>query len=356
MTAAVSSPTAATYVAPAATAAQASDTDPAVQASPAATTTAASVASVTNLSPDTVAALVAQQTTDPSAATPITPAGTPPSSTSSAWSADVFAGASDLVQQVQHYASLLVDGSGASDTAKATAMAQLYQLRFKVGGSATDPSKDHWFTQSTAAQRQVVDAEIDDSSFFKQGIAAASRFNATGMGLARAGDRSASSSESARFSQLSTQQQTLIWAGGFSQFQSLDDFKSYLAEQAAGNAAMQAAIGQGDAASAGRSGTRTTGAPVLNTPVLNAPVLNNAAPASDDPATKAAKSLLATGPGVSMADVALSLLQNSASAQATADDDEAARAKTGEGGNGGLAAGKSTTADADPASRAAPAA
>lgn len=357
MTAVVSSSTAATYVAPAAAASEPAATDSAQQGDSNAPSAAATVANTANLAPDTVAALVAQQTTDASAttasATPSSPSSTTPASSAPTSTDDVFAGASDLVLQVQHYASLLVDGSGASDTDKANALAQLYQLRFKVGGSATDPSSDDWFTQSTAAQRQVVNAEIDNSSFFKQGNAAASQFNAAGISLARAGDRSAASSEFARFSQLSTQQQTLIWGGGFSQFQSLDDFKSYLAQQAAGNAAMQASINQSDAAQAATSPSKTGADQALDalTPA-----------ATDDPVTKAAKSLLTAGPGVSMADVALTVLQNSAAAQAKAKADADAtdkpgrdgtdRAKTSDAGSSGSASGEpaSTTPADAPAS------
>lgn len=310
MMAAVSSSTAAIYVAPTAAASAPPDTGSATQGDPAARPAATPPAGSAMLAPDTAAALVAQQATD---------------------TADTFAGASAIVQQVQQDASLLVDGSGASDADKATAFARLYQLRFKVGGSATDPSKDDWFTQSTAAQRQVVNAEIDNSSFFKQAVAAASKFNAVGIGLARAGDTSASNSESARFAQLSTEQQTLIWAGGFSQFQSLDDVKSYLARQAAGNAAMHAAA---DAAS-GQAATSAAAA---------ASATAAASPASDDPVTKAAKSLLASGPGVSMADVALTVLKNSAAAHdaaAKAGGDKADRGGADHGESGHAKAGDS---------------
>ena len=150
---------------------------------------------------------------------------------------DVFAGASSIVQQVQYFASMLVDGSGASNADKATATANLYQLRFESGGDGTRPSEDDWFTQSTQAQRDVVNGEIEGSSFFKQSISAAAQFNSVGIASARAGNPSGTPSESARFDQLSSDQQILVWAGGASQYGSLDAFKSALAGYASANTA-----------------------------------------------------------------------------------------------------------------------
>jgi hypothetical protein len=199
-----------------------------------------------------------------------------------------------LVAQVQQLAGVLADTSGASDADKASALANLYQLRFKSGGDGTDPSSDAWFTQSTPAQQQAVESQIEGSTYFKQAILAATRFNGAGIETARSGlPFDASKTEAARFGQLSPDQQTLVWAGGASQFGSLADFKAWLAKQAQGQAAMA-------------SDLKATAPP-------------NTADASDD-ATGAAEAVktLATTPTGTAADAALTLLRKAAAAQAAA--------------------------------------
>ncbi|HEX3918692.1 MAG TPA: hypothetical protein VHW60_15250 [Caulobacteraceae bacterium] len=195
-----------------------------------------------------------------------------------------------IVAQVQQLAATLEDTSGASDADKATAFADLYQLRFESGGDGTDPSMDEWFTESTPDQQKAVESEIEGSTFFKQAVSAATLFNGAGIETARSGlPFDPTKTEAARFSQLSPDQQLLVWAGGASQFASLADFKTYLAQQAQGQAAAARDLKSTAPAGAGA--------------------------ASDDGAAAAVKTL-ATTPTGTTADVALTLLKKAAAAQA----------------------------------------
>jgi hypothetical protein len=123
------------------------------------------------------------------------------------------------------------------------------------------------------------------------------------MASARAGNPSGAPSESARFDQLSSDQQILVWAGGASQYGSLDAFKSALAGYASANAAAagsEAASATGKGASDQASDGSTTSS------------------AADDAMAQAVKSLLDPNPTQTTADVALTLLKNGAAAQAVA--------------------------------------
>ncbi len=138
-----------------------------------------------------------------------------------------------IVLRAEHLAGMIADGSTASDADKATALAGLYQLRFKSGGYATGADANGWFNQSTQAQRDQINNTVDKSAFFKQAVSAASQFNADGMAIARAGQSSDSSlTPHARFNQLPADQQVLVWAGGASQFGTLEQYSAFLQQQA----------------------------------------------------------------------------------------------------------------------------
>jgi hypothetical protein len=213
----------------------------------------------------------------------------PPSSSGDA------ASGGGIVEQVQQLAAVLSDTSGASDADKASALASLYQLRFATGGSPTAPSLDAWFTQATPTQQQAVTTQIDQSTFFKQAVTAATQFNSAGVATARSGAPfDFSQTEWSRLSQLSPDQQLLVWAGGGSQYGTLDAFKGHLEKQAQGQAADNAAAIA--AAASKDTGTDTS---------------------DPDGAAEALKTL-STKPAGTAADIALSLLTKSATAHAAA--------------------------------------
>lgn len=144
-------------------------------------------------------------------------------------------GVPSIVLQAQQMAGIIADGSTASNADKATALAVLYKLRFS---DPTAPSSEAWFAQSTQAQRDQINNAVDKSTFFKQAVSAASQFHADGMAVARAGQSSDPSQTAyARFNQLPADQQVLVWAGGASQFGTVEQYRAFLGRQAAGEAA-----------------------------------------------------------------------------------------------------------------------
>ena len=149
---------------------------------------------------------------------------------------------SPLVLRAEHLAGVIADGSAATDAQKATALADLYQLRFQSSGYGKGANPDGWFSQSTQAQRDQINNAVDKSAFFKQAVSAASQFNAEGMAIARTGQPAdGSQTPSARFSRLPAGQQVLVWAGGASQFSTLEQYSAFLAQQDARASAAVAA-------------------------------------------------------------------------------------------------------------------
>ena len=213
--------------APAPAAAPSAPSAPPSSASPAVVQPAVTV----DLSAAALAALAARTSPSDSDAGATDASSASPSAQASAGGAG---GVPTIVLQAQRLAGVIADGSTASDADKATALAGLYQLRFKSGGYAASPSSDSWFTQSTQTQRDQINNAVDKSAFFKQAVSAASQFNADGMALARAGQSSDNAQTAyARFNQLSSGQQVLVWAGGASQFGTLEQYSAYLGQQAA---------------------------------------------------------------------------------------------------------------------------
>ena len=202
-----------------------------------------------------------------------------------------------VVADMQSYARILATGSTASLNDKVAAFAAYnHNLQSSSG----------WFSQGTQAERDAVRSAVEGSEFVKQAYAAVDQFSNLGNSLSAPNSQKSSKSEYDRFMALSESQQQLVYAGGFSTFNSLGDFISYLKASTGANTATtsapaspvtitlsdQAKIALGDATEAGPNST--------SKPTTD----------SNSSAEQALKNLVNPSLTTSDADVGLALLQS----------------------------------------------
>lgn len=238
--------------------------------------------------------------------------------------------AADPVAQMQQYASTLSDSSTASDEDKINAFVGISKMWGNVGG---------WYANSTSDQRNAVIDAYNNSSISKQIEAAANQFHDAAQTAVAKDEKTgngsipASDSPYARLNALSPLEQQLVFAGTatVTQYPTLDDWKAELKQEAArfpgfndsSTASSAVTVSLSDAAKAALAGSSVAAANTSDT----------TSGATSDPATAAAQALKTlTSPSTTntIADAALTILQNAAAAQATAksDADKAEAANT----------------------------
>jgi hypothetical protein len=139
-----------------------------------------------------------------------------------------------VVDEIKRLASILADGSGASDDQKVDAYIAI-RKSFNSSGRAG------WFQSSTQADRDSVNASLNTSDMSKRIMQAADGFSARGMRASRETNVMASQIEA--LSGMSALQQKMVFAGTASleQTDTLESWKGFLQENADGRERQMAA-------------------------------------------------------------------------------------------------------------------
>lgn len=150
---------------------------------------------------------------------------------SSLSSAPAASSGGGMVEQVKRLASVLADGSAASDQEKITAYTSIMKAYADSANSGGG-----WFQSSTQGERDAVNLVLDKSSMAQQIHKAADDFNARGMSADRTTNVMAS--QISYLNGLPDLQQQLIFAGSavVAQTPTLESWKGFLQEHSDGRA------------------------------------------------------------------------------------------------------------------------
>ncbi len=138
---------------------------------------------------------------------------------------------STFADQMRQKAAILADGSGASDDQKLDAYIAISRAMAQSASTGTG-----WFQESTQADRDAVNAVMDNSTMAKQIRAAGDAFNARGLRAPR--DTNVMAAQLADLNSLSDFDQKMIFASTASldQTGTLESWKASLQENADGRA------------------------------------------------------------------------------------------------------------------------
>lgn len=251
----------------------------------------------------------------PAATTASTGAAAPPSPTSGSITPDLYAGATPYVAQILQAASTLSDSSTAPIQDKLNAWTAIFNA-VTASSSAGGPSDNAWYTQSTQAQRDVVNNIYANSQVSQQIWTASSQFSQASGAISRAspdGVGRGAQSQLARLNALSPLQQQLVFTGTATYANSLDDWKTALAQEPGASAsnststpAVSVSLSSAAQAALAQSATNLSGSPK--------PGAASSGPEGATDASQALTTLTSGPPSDTVAAAALTVLTRAESA------------------------------------------
>lgn len=219
-------------------------------------------------------------------------------------------GSSNVVEMMKHQAAVLADGSGASDQEKLDAYKSILSTMNQSSRSGAG-----WFQQSTQADRDAVNAIMDNSAMSKRVLAAADALNQFGMSQPR--ETNATRATLEHLNGMPSFEQDLAVAGTFEG--GVEAFKSFLQVNAAGRDEQIAADKAEKDAKANKSAVTVTLSDKAKAALSQVQGADDAA-TSDTPAAAAVAALSKTDQGDSIASAALRMLQKAAESRVQVED------------------------------------